>query len=302
MIDPPCLIGGSTPPWGGGIHGHFDAYCATVKFDPGALVRELLELFERAEYGPQAVEGGKVRFYASLTSIIDRKGYQLAAVKHGGSNPHPFVECQGYAAPLVAEHLRNWFDHSPSRIDHAIDREAQLDTFDRLDQLLLDWCKERGLSFSRGGDWATPDAGRTIYIGSRKSMVFVRIYEKGLKYAHDLGLAVTDQLRRWLRFELEFKPQNRTAKVAAETIEGPQMWGSTLWTADLAKEVLKMDTKPISIRERRESNFERALRFGCSQYHRPLNWLLQECEGDYEQFGRAVADYANLIPAEKAAS
>jgi len=280
----------------------FDAYCATVYAPPEPLVDELQCLMESAGFVSLVTEGPKVKFYANNTVLVDPKGHRWLSVKSGGSNPHPWVECSGRASEALSRHLRGGIRHRPTRIDHAHDLRAA-GLFDRMHDYAKALCKKHNLKLGYGGDWNTPDAGRTVYVGSRKSQVCVRIYEKGLEYAHRVGEPVTDQLRQWVRFELEFKPQTRTAKQIAHTLEGPQLWGSTVWSNQLAQEVLSMPTEIVSIRERRESNRERALRFMATQYGAHLRALLDdECKGDVTEFGRAIADLAGLTDEHAQAS
>jgi hypothetical protein len=251
-------------------------------------------LLESAGFEPQKFEGLKARYYACNTALVDEKGALLLNVKWGGANPHPHVECKGRASPFVAAHLRQWFDHRPTRIDHAVDMRGE-GQFDTIADLTRAMAKRFGLRWAPAGDWATADAGRTIYLGSRKSQIMVRIYEKGLEYCARLGLPVTDELRHWVRYEIEFKPQNKRSKAIAAKIEGRQIWGSSEWTRHLAEGVLNMAVEPISIRERRESNRERALRFMASQYGAHLGALLDDCNHDLAEFGRAIADMAGLL-------
>lgn len=300
-MNPPCLIGGSTPPSGSHEFGGFDAYCATIFGAPDVVFEDLRCLMDSAGLGPLPVEGGKVRFYAVNRLLVDDKGKQILALKHGGANPHPHVECYGAASIVLADYLRENWRHRPTRIDHAVDRRGP-GLFDRLHAYAVALAKQHGLRGAPAGDWCTPDAGRTFYLGSRKSQVSVRIYERGLKYAHDLGLPVTDELREWVRIELEFHPQTESAKLLAPSIEGTQLWGATSWADQLAREVLSMATEPVCIRERRESNRDRALRFMGAQYAAHLRSLLGECDGDLAQFGHAVADLANLLTDEQKAA
>lgn len=293
-MNPPTLIGGSTPATSNVAVDGFDAYSATVFAHPDSVLADLELLMESAGMWCMRAEGPKVRFYARNDLLLDAKGHRLLSMKSGGSNPHPHVECTGRAAPFVARFLRDNYRHRPTRIDHAVDRRAP-DLFDDLHAYAKALCKQHGLKLGYGGDWSTADAGRTVYVGSRSSQVFVRIYEKGLEYAAALGLPVTSDLREWVRIEIEFKPQTDAAKQLAPVIEGPQLWGSTVWANQLANEVLSMSTQPVSIRERRESNRERALRFMGSQYSSHLRALLADCNGDLAEFGRAVADLANLL-------
>jgi len=284
------LIGGDVA---GTACAGFDAYSSTVFHNADALYDELFVLLESAGFEPVRADGMKARFYATNRLLLDAKGHQLLALKSGGANPHPHVECTGWASRTLALHLRANFHHRPTRIDHAQDRTLPLGEFDRVHEYAQALCKQHRVRLSYGGDWSTPDAGRTIYIGSRQSQVCVRIYEKGLEYAHKLGLPITDELRQWVRFELEFKPQTDVAKKLAPFIEGVQMWGSTCWTDQLASEVLAVATEPVSIRERRESNRERALRFMAAQYGGHLRALFDECQGDFTEFGRVIADLAD---------
>jgi len=305
-MNPPTLIGGSTPPSGGAVpsavSGVLDAYSATVFANADALFDDLFCLCESAGFEPVRADGPKVRFYARNQLLLDAKGHRLLSVKSGGANPHPHVECTGMASNALAAFLRASYRHKPTRIDHAVDRSGD-GLFDQIRAYSQALARDNRLKWAPSGDWVTPDAGRTIYLGSRSSQVFVRIYEKGLKYAHDMGLPVTPELRAWVRIELEFKPQNDTAKAVASKIAGPDLWGTTLWTGQLSREVLSMPAQPVSIRERRESNRERALRFMASQYGSHLRDLLEECGGDLSQFGHAIADLAGLLgdEAEQAA-
>lgn len=292
--EPPLLIGGSRPPIDPSPCAGFDAYCATVYAQPNALFEELLCLLDSAGFAPQPRDVGKVKFYACARDLVDDKGHQLLQLKWGGANPHPFVDCRGPAARTLALHLRKTFGHRPSRIDHAVDLRAR-GAFDALHRYVVGLCRDYRLSGRPAGDWVTPDAGRTFYVGARASQVFVRIYEKGLKYARDLGLPVTDELRDWVRVELEFKPQSKAAKECAPGLEGAQLWGSTQWTRQLAQEVLSMPTEPITLRIRRESNTDRALRFAASQYNRAFSDLWAQCGKDPLEFGLAWAERCGFI-------
>lgn len=254
-----------------------DAYNATVYCSPDLLEGQIANLLTDLGLKWTGTPGPKVGYYSRNSLFLDEFGKRWLSVRSGGSNGHPFVECKGYLSPIVAGLLRSSHRHRPSRIDVAEDRICE---FDQVEAFTRSLAKKYGLRWEPAGDWVTADGGRTIYLGSRKSQVFLRIYEKGLKYAQEMGLTVTDELRHWVRFELEFKPQKRKAKDLASAITPPQMWGSTTWTNRLAKEVLTMGSEATNIQERRESNRDRALRFMARQYRVHLLGLLQEHEGD----------------------
>lgn len=257
------------------------------------LFDELTCLLESAGLEPKQEVGPPIKFYARNLLLLAPTGHRLLQVRAGGTNPHPFVEVKGDASQLVAQYIRDNFGHRPSRIDHALDRRGA-GLFNKLARLLRALAKKYGLKFEPRGDWVTSDGGRTVYVGSRKSQVFLRVYEKGLKYAHELGLTVTAELREWVRVELEFKPQNGLARQLASSITPAQLWGSCQWTAELANGILSIGAEAVKIRERRESDRDRALRFMASQYRAPLGSLLVECGRDISEFGSAIAELAGI--------
>jgi DNA relaxase NicK len=258
-----------------------------------ALVSEIVAML--IDYGlePRVVDGPKVRFYARNILVIEPSGHRFLSVRSGGQNPHPFVECKGEASPFLCGMLRSRFDHRPARIDVAEDRNAK-GLFHRLHRLSKRIAKRYGIQWRPDGDWGTPDAGRTIYLGSRSSQVFLRIYEKGIKYARELGIPLTDELRNWVRIEVEFKPQNPTARNIARTIEPAAIWGTAAWLADFAQEAFAMEAERVNINQRRESDQQRALRFMGSQYGSHLQALLNDLDGDLTAFGAAIADLAGI--------
>ncbi|MCH8615379.1 replication initiation factor domain-containing protein [Sphingomonas sp. SM33] len=230
---------------------------------------------------------------------MDPTGHRLVQVRSPGSNPHPFVECKGETSALIASYLRQAHDHRPSRIDIARDMRAP-GLFQRLHRLSKRIAKKHGVRWEPTGDWLTPDAGRTIYVGSRHSQTFIRIYEKGLKYAHDLGIPLTDELREWVRVEVEYKPQNPRSKSIARCITPDAIWGTAQWLQHFAAEAFSMNVQRINISQRRESDRDRALRAACTQYQRHLQSLFDDCGHDPAQFGTALIRLANLAGGEAA--
>ncbi|MBV7267558.1 replication initiation factor domain-containing protein [Erythrobacter ani] len=279
-------------------NGQFDAYSATVYANAEALFDDLFCLMESAGLDPKAQDGLKARFYATNRQLIDEKGHQLLALKSGGSNPHPHVECTGRASPVLAEYLREHYEHKPTRIDHAMDiRDFGL--FDKIAQFARGFARSNRLKLSFAGDWANQYEGRTVYIGSRTSQVFVRVYEKGIKTAKENGLPLTADLRDLVRIELEFKPQTKAAKALAPTITGPEMWGSTDWTRQFADRVLGMGAKRVSIRDQRVSNDERSRRLMAQQYARILRGWFEDCDSDFCEFGHAIGVLAGFPEAQE---
>tara|TARA_R110002072_G_scaffold216863_1_gene374389 strand:+ start:520 stop:1287 length:768 start_codon:yes stop_codon:yes gene_type:complete len=243
--------------------------------------------FVAAGEKPTRADGPPVRFYAGNELILDEFGKRLCSVRFGGANANPFVECKGAISPVIAKMLRGEFDHRPSRLDAAFARSAPK-LFDRYVRITRKLAKVYGLRWEPKGDWATTDAGRTIVLGSRYSQVILRIYEKGLELVAKQGLELSDELRQLVRMEIEFKPQNRTARKRAPTIEADELWGLTEWLRDFSKQAFGIEARKLKVTERREADYERALRSMARQYRAHLTRLLDEVGGDLDAFALGI--------------
>lgn len=289
-VYPPSDIDGSAL-----IHA-FDYYRATV----GASVEHVLQTLEAhyAEMGIEAarIDGAPVRHYGANRQLVDRTGHVLVTVLSGGQNGRPNVYASGSRAPAVAECIRRHWSHRPSRVDVKCDLGAP-GLFEELRSHAFTFADRLGLHPPKEQRNNHPDQGDTIYLGSRQSQVFLRVYQPGLKRAQEegrTGEAITIEERQAVRIEMEFKPQKPRAKHFAATLSPAQMWGVGGWAASYASEVFAMDVQPISISERRESNRNRALRFMASQYRAHLADLLRECGNDPADFGSALIELADI--------
>lgn len=247
----------------------FDAYLATVYAHPAPLLDHLEQGLMDAGHRPTRVEGPPVRFYASNTLLRDPSGHRLLSVRHGGQNPHPFVEAKGVASSVVAAILREHFAHAPARVDSAYDLRGPT-AFVDLRRVAKEFEERLGLKLhTAGAEWDHPHQGTTYYLGSRKSQAFVRIYQKGLQLAEEMGLVgddIPDELRHWVRIELEYKPDKRPARMKAARLSPRALWGCSPWTRQFATVALAMDVERVKMTERRESNHDRAMRFLVQQY------------------------------------
>ena len=247
----------------------FDAYSASVFADPHHLLDYLEQALLEAGFETHRADGPPVRFYDRNALILDSNGHRLLSVRYGGQNGTPFVECKGPPSIAVAAELREHFQqHFPSRIDSAIDLRGE-GVFDKL--LALSRSVEAsGIKLDLwGAEPSNPDRGTTIYLGSRSSPLFVRSYQKGLKHAEEMGLSgadIPDDLRHWVRVELEFKPQKRPAKIRARSLSPRALWGCSPWVRRFAMDALSIDAERITMHEKRESNLDRSFRYSAAQF------------------------------------
>lgn len=247
----------------------FDAYNASVLGDPVHVLDYLEQALLDAGFQTQRADGPPVKFYDRNALIVDENGHRLLSLRYGGQNGTPFVECKGAASIPVAAELRAQFpQHFPSRIDSAIDLRGE-GVFHQLLALARS-VEARGIKLDLwGADPSNPDRGTTIYLGSRRSPFFVRIYQKGLKHAEEMGLSgadIPDGLRHWVRVELEFKPQKRPAKIRARSLTPLALWGCSPWVRRFAMDALSIDAERVTMHEKRESNLDRSFRYSAVQF------------------------------------
>lgn len=280
----------------------FDAYLATVYSHPMPLLDFLEQGLMDAGMSPTRSDGPPVRFYASNALLVDARGHRLLSVRHGGQNGHPFVESKGAASEVVAAVLREHFKHAPSRIDSAFDFRSPTVWAD-LREVAHEFEARRGLKIDyAGAAWDNPDRGTTIYLGSRKSQAFLRIYQKGLQIAEELGLSgadIPDELRFWVRVELEYKPDKRLARTRSTALSARELWGTSPWTREFATVALSMDVERVKMTERRESNQERSMRFLVQQYG-PTILRQVELLGSWDRFSDDLQKRLNVRVEEPA--
>jgi hypothetical protein len=295
----PLAATAATPTTNRGVYPHsrwsesaLDYYRATV----GASVEVILStLTDQLGRVVTRQDGPAVRHYGSHVQLVDQRGRAVVSVFWGGQNGRPNVEAKGSFAPAVAHVLRSNWEHFPSRGDVKRDATAP-DLFQEIKTLMCVYADTRGLALSEITN-RNPDYGDTVYLGSRASQAFIRVYQPGLKRAQEEGRTgddISTDEREAVRVELQFNPQKRRAKHAAATLSPDQLWGVSPWIADFASEVFAMNVQPITISERRESNRNRALRFMATQYQAHLADLLAECQGDVSLFGATILDLADI--------
>lgn len=169
-----------------------------------------------------ASEWGKGRFYASRVSIRNAADEHVGLIEMGGATARKDgtatcrIEltgdgCKAYGA-AGSGHAQRWLELR-AKLESCAGRLTRVDVCaDDLTglypiRLAMQWL-EAGRFDNRGqkpkrqliDDFDSGD-GKTLYIGSRQSEKFLRVYEKG----RELG----DKESPWVRYEAEFKASNR---------------------------------------------------------------------------------------------
>jgi hypothetical protein len=280
-----------------GSRSHFDWYRATVPASVELLTQVTMEL--AGKYAQ--IEEGKGRFNYLRSRVVSAGGDRVATILYGGSNGHPNIEASGNRAPALAAMLRAGGPHRVTRCDVAVDLYGE-GLFDELGALATSIAREQGLCLRRVSNPIDRTAGDTVYLGSRKSVVFARIYEKGKADRRAYSDDHAEVLHGWVRCELEVKPQ-KEMKSRAAFIEPDEFWGISAWTAQLASEALSMSPDPLPFHPRRLASDERAYRFAIAQYRAVLWRRLRDVfDGDRAAFMRSLEeDIFTFDEAESAA-
>lgn len=236
----------------------FDHYSATIHAD----LDEVLEALQAGGSASVRRSRGMYGFAESAEIVVD--GTTVARVLHGGKNPRPHVLGQGSTSAPLADLLRRRFPdrHAVSRMDAAEDFDGP-GTWSRLYEPLLALALDRGLAIDQAGDWHRGRDGRTFYVGSPRSAVRVRLYEKGLEQrVKGLDPAASAD---WCRLEIQVRPEGESRWIAAAG-SPEDAYGYSEWTRDLAARVLGLDVARVHVKDERPRDDERALRAVAAQY------------------------------------
>lgn len=299
---------GNTPPVptdgvgaGDGATARFDWYAATVAVDAGTLAQCLaVGLEATAEESDKGMNG-------YTNQVVFRQGSNVVArMLYGGNGGSPHAFASGDSTDRFVEVMRTMFrdEHRVSRCDTSVDFDGP-GTWDRLEAFAREFAATHELATSVAGDWLTPGSpgGRTLYLGSRKSAVFLRIYEKGKQLqgiARELELDGSHLSDDLVRVELVVRPEKH-AKVVAATMEPLAGYGFAKWSKVFCAELFELDVKRVAIKHSRVTDDERAFRFMAHQYGGVSSRLVDEVYGgSWEAFGVALGRRLELEALRKA--
>lgn len=239
----------------------FDWYSCSVDMSPSILRSKILSNYDMADWVIATPRNGY-----SHSEALMRGDRKLCQIFYGGDSQGSLVFCEatGDESEAFAAVMRSGIPHRVSRVDIAIDFDEPMawvnlqhyGCFLASKYRLKD--KYLGASGAESLNCADTD-GRTLYVGSRSSVGFIRIYEKGKK----------DNPNKpdWVRFEYEFKPRGDARYMYARASKA-QILSSTKQGADALKFLLSETTmRPCSAGAVRvEASRERTMRALRKQY------------------------------------
>lgn len=291
----------------------FDWYACTVN----ASVDNLKAVLARELGGEWKPRDGARHGFQNREQLDLLDGSTGATLLWGGNGGLPHVYASSDACDEFVRVIREyWPDlHKVSRMDAAIDYDNGPGTW----ETLLAFChgiadgpdgrvpgdtrkRVSKVGTNQMGDWHHGIKGRTFYLGSFKSAVLVRLYEKGIQLREDSikrGAPRTDISPDYCRLEVQVRPDG-PAKERAARATPLEAFGYSEWSRELLRRVEDADVDRVHIRERRESDFDRALNWMVHQYG---DHILQEVSnaGGWANLGEALRHRMEMQAAAQAA-
>lgn len=257
----------------------FDWYQCSISESPENIVRIICEEMgaARRPIKPQSPYLYGLEFFPA-NEMGQKNVTQLCQLYYGGINDKSTFKCTSDQAILGSEFVRKHFPiHGISRIDVALDFCEGPGFFDGMANWLISYAGTRKLKTTFYGDWANATQGRTLEVGSRKSPVMIRLYEKGIE---QMVKGNSGAPADWVRFEAEIKP-GTGKKVVMSTKTPAQCFGTSRMLRDFLDFLTAENVEPINIGTvRKMTDFDRTLAHMAYQYGDTLTELLEQNGGD----------------------
>lgn len=249
----------------------FDWYAASYRGDHGTVLGALQE---RCAASVDEQGRGRHGFAHAARLRADRGLHAL--VQWGGSHGDlVHVAFSGGRSGDCASVLRDVAPkHRVSRVDVAED-VAGPGAYQELSQLAARVAESHRIKRTR----VVPDGpleGSTIYLGSRSSPVFCRIYEKGkqvlskgyhIEESELPGGVAGSRLEDWVRCEIEVKPKHPVAREAIAGMSPDDVWGCSAWSNQVRQDMGHLPAPRFNVGSVwRASNTERLYRALLTQY------------------------------------
>lgn len=246
----------------------FDYYSAALEARPEDVIPAILERYSHASPDYDKPVNG----YESAIKI-HRGDVDLARIQWGGNTGGMVqVRATGENAPQAAEIVKElWPHHRVQRADVCEDY-SEPDVFETMCSHAWWIAEKHSLTASQLGDWERGDPdnkGRTLYIGSRKSLGYLRIYEKGKERGTqsekgDIGLSPD---LHHARSECEIKPQNKIQAYQMASLAPRDFWRVTPWLNEYSTILFQTDMERIRLtRVSKTSSDELILAHMLEQY------------------------------------
>lgn len=240
-----------------------------------AAVRDLLGALDPAVVLP----GPGIQGWSRGLEAFDREGYKLATVYHGGREGVHVVSTST-VADTARSTIVGMHDARTARVDTRVDTLAP---FAELVDVLGRAAQRYGSQITYMQKVAGRDQvseGRTVYLGSPKSAIRVRLYEKWLQAPGEYVEGVN-------RVEVQLRPASKVKDRVSGWSRAETFCASKV-TRELAAELGAELLPTVSLHVARPvPELEQTLAAMGKQYRRPVDRFLQATGGDLD----TVLDY-----------
>lgn len=178
-------------------------------------------------------------------------GYEKAVSLVRGTTKHMLIQSGGEAVGTgtycsangaFSNEFYNWLvfnkiEYQLIRADVKIDLDGK-EYFMQIANMLKKVALNHRLKTSCMGDWVQTNTGRTLYVGSRQSPVYCRLYEKGhqLSYASNL-----------VRLEFEIKPKKQ-ARLELSHQQAKNFLNVNRWVSELISMMTQSTIEPSDLK------------------------------------------------------
>lgn len=264
----------------------FDWYQGTLDENnpSSSLLKELQNSFDLSSW----VHGGGYQGYTHSIKLT-RGMRNILLIAYGG-NDGVHIRCSGEDSEIVARIMRaHYVTHKVSRIDSCMDFEEE-NLFNTMAKEMMDFAnakKPQPLKISMAGDWSN-GKGRTLYIGSRQSQIFIRLYEKGYETSSKLGIEV--ERPDWVRLEVEYKPQKEKPRRFAQSFKPDDIFRLS-YLPDLMGYMNIEVGDAITTYNKTYSDEQRAWTFLLRQYGRTIANRVKSEGGSFENVFKEIEEH-----------
>lgn len=262
---------------------HFDWYQASL---PELRATELLEILHAGLGGELKDRGRGMNGYTNSYTINGPEGVRCT-ICIGGYNLCPNAFASGNRTEPFVELVRDHWpgNHDVSRVDSAEDFSGA-DCWEKLSAACKAVADRLGLKVHSVGDFHRELDGRTLYIGSRKSPCFVRLYEKGKQMRNEDRLNAEQYPLDWVRLEAQIHPK-KDNRLRAATLSPLEVWGLSKTTYEVASACFNEKVARINVGRHDKSEHERSMNHAAYQYG---NIFTKERDrlGGWPAFGESI--------------
>lgn len=241
------------------------------------LSLKLYEIFGFAISEKAKHTGG--RFYESCY-LMNADGVHYGSVHIGGQNDTILIEVSGTGCQVAKD---DW----ETRLYHFL-RKAERPFIARLDvakdfyqaEITPDsaWQAWNDGKFNKrgkspivdryGSDWdCNTNKGKTLYVGSRQSFIFARIYDKAKQFG--------DLSKSWTRFEIQFKGRYGQIELTDLLNPGALFGGAFPICEELQTVDVGVVQRAVANKERAELSIQSVREYAKKQVGRAINLFLE---------------------------